>query len=520
MIVAIYDVTGIQSFVYASRKMKENVGASHMVDLVLSKWLPKIVQKLYPSAKTALKKSFVMPSEDLQATIVYIGGGNAMVIYKSKDEYLAVNKVLSKKILDETANELQVASAWVDLTKDVSTLRKSLFQKLAIEKATRTTSLPLQGIGITRACDSDGLPAIIDEKKEYLSLPTSNKRKYAEKRNDYFKGRFSGFSFPSLLDDLGGTEGNNYISVVHIDGNGMGSMLNAALAACNTPKSWFATMNSLSIQISEAYESVFVDMLNTLKFNQGISKFQEIFAVKDDGMLIRPLVVNGDDLTFITDGRLGIPLAQDFLEKLSSKSIQVGNEEKKLSACAGIAIVKNHFPFYRAYDLAEKLCASAKKKAKVIDGADYGSWIDWHIAQGGLVNDLGELRRKQYLVPGMGRPDINGINLADMPLYNLLFRPWKIGEGNFSFNRFPELIKGFEGFPRSRWKTLRNSAILSEEAINNCLMEMESRGYQLPVFMEESEFYPSGKFSNLTPYFDVLESSEFYYSLEKEGNHA
>nr|HPM05347.1 hypothetical protein [Candidatus Cloacimonas sp.] len=343
MIVAIYDVTGIQSFVFASRKMKENVGASHLVDMVLSKWLPELIKELYPSSGTDWKKSFVMPSAKTPATIVYIGGGNALVIYESETEYRAVNRSLSKKILEETGNELQVASAWEDITSDVTTLRKSLFQKLAVEKATKAASLPLQGIGITRACGSDRLSAtvieIIDNKEQYVSLPTSNKRKYADERKKHFQKRFPGYTFPSLLDELGGTEGENYISVVHIDGNGMGSMFTNALKKCPTPESWFTTMHSLSDQINVAYESVFADLLKTLKYNQSLVEFREKFAVKDDGMMIRPLVLNGDDITFITDGRLGIPLAQHFLELLNNKSITVGDDEISLSACAGIAIV-------------------------------------------------------------------------------------------------------------------------------------------------------------------------------------
>jgi len=517
LIVAIYDVTRIQSFVFASRKMKENVGASHMVDLVLTEWLPELLKKRYPLAKTDWQNSFVMPSANQPATIVYIGGGNAMVIYKSKDEYQKVNCCLSKKILEETGNELQVASAWVELTDDLSTLRKLLFANLAAGKATRAVSLPLQGIGITRACSSDGLPTTIFEDKEYLSLPTSKKRKYADERKDYFEKLFSEYSFPSLLDELGGAEGNNYISVVHIDGNGMGSVFNEALAACETPETWFDTMRSLSCQINKAFLSVFSEMLETLKYIQTLPDFKEVFTVNDEGMLLRPLIVIGDDITFVTDGRLGIPLARLFLKQLRSKSIQVGNREKKLTACAGVAIVKSHFPFYRAYKLAEELCASSKKKAKALDGNDYGCWIDWHIAQGGLVNDLGALRCKQYMVSGMGIPNIHGITAADLPLYNLLFRPWKIGEGVYDFTQFLDLLKGFTKFPRSRWKTLRNNAILSEDAINNCLREMESRGHKLPSFRETREFYPSRETSNISPYFDVLETSEFYYELDMGG---
>ena len=38
--------------------------------------------------------------------------------------------------------------------------------------------------------------------------------------------------------------------------------------------------------------------------------------------------------------------------------------ENKFSACAGICYCHPHYPFHRAYEIAEELCSNAKAKSK------------------------------------------------------------------------------------------------------------------------------------------------------------
>ncbi len=67
-----------------------------------------------------------------------------------------------------------------------------------------------------------------------------------------------------------------------------------------------------------------------------------------------------------------------------------------LTACAGIAIVKSHYPFARAYALAEELTRSAKSyrtKETIV-----GSCLDWHFALSGLGGSIKEIRDREYKV--------------------------------------------------------------------------------------------------------------------------
>ena len=52
--------------------------------------------------------------------------------------------------------------------------------------------------------------------------------------------------------------------------------------------------------------------------------------------------MDGDDFTFICRAELAVPIAAGFMMKLLQ--MQDG-EEKKITACGGIAFVHSHFPF-------------------------------------------------------------------------------------------------------------------------------------------------------------------------------
>lgn len=72
---------------------------------------------------------------------------------------------------------------------------------------------------------------------------------------------------------------------------------------------------------------------------------------------LRPILMDGDDFTFICRAELAVPIAAGFMMKLLQ--MQDG-EEKKITACGGIAFVHSHFPFRVAYSIAEKSCGQAK----------------------------------------------------------------------------------------------------------------------------------------------------------------
>ena len=106
---------------------------------------------------------------------------------------------------------------------------------------------------------------------------------------------------------------------------------------------------------------------------------------------IRPIILAGDDVCFVADGKIGLEGARIFLEHLTALTNQ--EDKGSYAACAGVALVHQKYPFHQAYNLAEELCSSAKRYGSSIDKDGRVSAMDWHIEFGQLKENLSEIRK-------------------------------------------------------------------------------------------------------------------------------
>ncbi len=553
--IAMYDITGIQEFIFASGKVKENVGASLIVQNAFETYLNEAIKETVKEEskyRTEWKEypDFQICSDpELQAEVIYTGGGNAMAVYHNKETAVNVTKRLSYDILSKTGGTLKFAVAYLDTEcKDFLKDKDELIKRLKINKYQMVHTTPLLGIGITREGGTDGLPATEngDEKNEYLSKSACFKRNENKNRSGYFDSLLTNtkdYAFPPEFDDLGQKIGENHIAVVHIDGNNMGEMLNDLLPSGNSADyaQSINTMREFSKEIDKRYRLIMNRIVRKLtdglKDNDFYKKLNPVVKDKKLFLPIRPIVLNGDDVTFVCNGKIGIALAEEFLTDLHNNSeIHINGKKITLSACAGVAIVKSHFPFYRAYELAEELCRSAKMKGKILakinKTEEIGNWLDFHIVQSGITTSLNEIRNKFYQVPGMEVPkELKYPEYADTPemrcpQYNLLWRPWCVSEKydqQYQWNELKDIYTEFtreeketDGevlWKRSRLKKLESEMTRSESDAQACMRECKSRGFRLPGFCKSSDLFRQGQ----TPYFDALELLDFYVQLpEKE----
>ncbi len=542
--IAMYDVTGIQDFVFASGKVKENVGASIIVQKVFEEYLNKAIEKTCNNSRTRWNQypDFqICSGPKFQTEVIYSGGGNAMVVYRDREIAINVTKELSYEILEKTGGTLKFAVAYQNTEcKDYLNDRDGLVRKLKINKYRIVHQTPLLGIGITRQGDTDGLPAMIpvkeDNTQKYLSKSAYFKRKTWEKEKKYFDrllANTTDYDFPLEFDDLGQKTGENYIAVVHIDGNNMGKVLNELLESDRTAEyqQSIQTVREFSKQVDEKYNFVMEKMVRKLADGLKDNDFfyKKLEPVDKDKKLllpIRPIVLSGDDVTFVCNGKIGIALAEEFLAELDHQpAILLNDSETKLSACAGVAIVKSHFPFYRAYQLAEELCKSAKMKGKTLakmkNVEEIGNWLDFHIFQTGITTNLNEIRDKFCQVPGMEPP--NGIEYKEhgnvqmkVKQYNLLWRPWCVAgncDEKYQWDAFIKAVyKKFEKeWKRSRLKKLESEMTRSANDAEIYIRECKSREFKLPECSGSYELYRERQ----TPYFDALELLDFYVTLPR-----
>lgn len=522
---SLFDITGIQDYIFSSKKVKENVGASLLVRDVMKKVLLKAFADS-PSAVTdwEAKTEFGFPKKNgTPAEVVYIGGGNAMVVFDCRDRAIDITQKISREILAMTAGGLGLAVSHVDteyddFKRDVRAIRKAVEQR----KACPAYNKPLAGLAVTREGTTDGLPAVERSDGDYISEVAYLKRR-AEKEN---RAAFSplapsGSTLPAEFDKLGrGKEGGeSHIAVVHIDGNSIGKIIDDYILSTSCYNESIKRLRTISTIINEAFEEGFRALIQNLAGALADdSSFRDRFNLDAGTLPVRPLILSGDDLTFVCDGRIGIALAVEFLRALQNR--EISDRSQRFSACAGVAVVKPHFPFHRAYHLAEALCQSAKHRAKALGNeTDPSSWLDFHIVHSGLPIDLDTTRKSMYSISGMNVvPDICG-NQYTSKRYHLIARPYQVSgksiQRRFSWEDQLSRVYHLQKWPRSRAKGLRESLFTSKQAATEYLAECESRG----LFLSDSRLFDG----DLTHWLDAIELADFHIdmpSMEDEGGEA
>ncbi|HDZ18083.1 hypothetical protein LCGC14_0956470 [marine sediment metagenome] len=527
---AIYDILGIQDFIFSTNKLRENLGGSIIVQNVFEKELRDLLEN--NGNRSLLKiKDDKIDIDNYDSILVFYRGGNALVIFDERSKAEEISKELSKSILKNSGGLLNFFVAYE--TRQLSSFKKDLndlFKNLKVKKNSFIRTFPLLGISITKTELSGGLPAQFIEFRDFISLPSKKKREKALRPTEYndLLENLPKYEFPLELDDLGQIKGQNYISVVHIDGNNMGQTIQDFLDKTidDYSKSIYR-MSLLSAKIDNLYKNVMKDLIEDITRALNVPDFRKNFEIhlnkktKKWCLPIRPIILNGDDITFVCNGKLGINLAELFLKKLSDSKLDVGGEIIEHSASAGVAIVKSHFPFDRAYRLAEELCRSSKIKGKIIKGNERGGfWLDFHIVQSDFTSDLNEIRNTQYNIIGLSDPDSlkDSNNQMTYQQSNLLWRPWLIvGENHpkeYYWSNLKKIIQGFsseeESWPRSKIKKFQQTLTSSKEINDLFILTIRSRDLELPNFINDHEvFY---KNSRMTPYFDAIEVMDYYYT--------
>ncbi|MDP3149835.1 MAG: hypothetical protein Q8N83_11970 [Ignavibacteria bacterium] len=492
------DITGIQKFIFSSNKLKENLGASYLVSNLFDEFLMKL------SIKPKMLANTTEPDG-------YIGGGNALLFFNSTEE--------AEKYLEELTLEILIYAPGISLIAAVGEIdnanflqtKDALFKKLNHNKSTYLTQTVIPRHGITAGCQSSGYSMDVwnSTYEKYVSAATNAKlTAYPNAKKDTYNKYqeiLKDYRFPDEIEHLGQSKGSeNHIAIVHIDGNSMGERFKNIGSLEDT--------RQLSKDVENAISKSFKSLLRVIisDLNEKILDNDLTIRPEEDKKTvpIRPIIMGGDDITFVCDGRMGMYYAKIFMEEFEKQNGENG-ETLKLSSCAGVAITKTKYPFYKGYQLAEALCANAKSRRR--EKSDNGSWLDFHIAYGGFSGTLNEIREIHY----------------ETTRGSLIYRPYKISDsGEFGFERFLTNVKelnkergGKKVFPNNKLKELKEVLTLGKEAALTFITEMDARELYFPVFdgkKYHKELYDDT--NNITPYFDMLELLEYYPKYELNGS--
>ncbi len=552
------DTVGIQGYVFGSNRLRENVGGSYLVAQATGDWAFEALRaatggRCNIAKDRTLDPNWTIEHQDDGGELIYSGGGNVLALFQTASARENFLRILSKRLTEE-APELELVAASIPFDWARDQLRDKLDEltlKLATKKRERPRYLPLAGLGVSRACQATGLPAIgavpiptsdgeTEERiasaeilaKLAATKPGSDNRSAAERRlyalvGDSLPPRFR---FPRDIEDLGGTHGeNSYMAVVHADGDGMSERLRQAVRqpGLDGPRDQIKALRDFSAAVEQAGATALKTMVKALadRIDQASGRLSHSHSDKKDLHIdlrkvksrspadqdvawylpFRPLVFGGDDLTFVCDGRLGLSLAQVFLEQFKAHAANLPGGGT--TASAGVAIAKAGRPFARTYAMAEELCRSAKDYRR--ETQQQNPCLDWYFTATSANRGIKRIREREYQAAVTRDPlYLRPVELTDDTPY-CQGRTWQTLE---------TVLHAFQG---EKWRHRRNKVKALREALRqgdpdtiHWFRTKYLEGGELPPVPNGRANWPTeGWDGELCGYFDAIELIDHYIPL-------
>lgn len=353
-VLMILEVSQKQNYIFARKRLRENAARSGDIAYVTSSaFFREIAPALYRE----------------EENLVYSGGGHTVLQFNGHDRAVAFAKCVTEAVLRQYKGlELFVKQIPYDSNETPEENLKKLSIELEKKKSLRKAGFRRLSFGV-EALDGENFSPLVCERG-----PVSRLRQNEELNPP------TGWKFPVEFEKLAGED--NFIAVVHIDGNAMGKRVDRVYKRFGQNwESCRAGLQRFSQSIQRDFEQAFLEMADEVA-----RQFPELSPI----LPVRPVILAGDDVCFVSAGNIGLECAQVFLERLAVKTNT--EDQENYSACAGVALVHTKFPFHRAYNLAEELCSSAKRFGAALDQEGRVSAMDWHIEFGGMKDSLKELR--------------------------------------------------------------------------------------------------------------------------------
>lgn len=536
----LFDTRSIQKYIFSGNKLKTNIGASYIVEQLFQKMLVEdILCSKYPDINASIwnRQTDINMKKNLsvKCEVAYIGGGNALILFNPD-----IGDDVIKGIVSEFSEQLLVKAPGLCigaaigivtlLGDDDNAFQESLDKMYGQLKHYQNIINPQVNIsytGLTVPCSINGEVAqlvdrehLLGREARFVSAEAVTKVKYAEAANKALRDKFAPqmadgertYTFPMELENLGQIETHDYIAIVHIDGNNMG----VKFSECKN----LQERKKLSIHVADACRASFAKLLESITAEYDTYMAGEHFAVREDAaganyLPIRPLILGGDDVTFVCHGDMALRYTRRYIEWM---------EKQGIDCCGGIAILPASYPFFRGYELAEQLCGAAKQKSrteKLKKKIKLSSWLDFAILHGEQAPELEQIRNREYR-------NCYGDNMH--------FGPYKVNDkdNHFSVDKLlegidklrrsvkstqknGEQLENNKGLAHNKIKEMRNILGTGRHEIARFMEQLRAQGKRLPV-VDKWEVYndnlwykSAGEGSNKTPYLDMIEMMEYTF---------
>lgn len=526
----LFDTRSIQRYIYSSNRLRANIGASYLVDQVFDDDLLAVLQKIGVDEKTwkdETSPNWTTMNE--KSRIAYIGGGNALVLFR---EDVTDNEIES--VVTEFTTRLLLSHPGLHTGAAIGTLRidengayldaegeenglAKLVHRLKEYQNSVFPEVSMPYTGLTQVCPETGETAdalhqghfCSGEFKAKLDAEADGEKAIVEKirkaLSEEDKAILDNFTFPAELEKLGQKETESYIAIVHIDGNNMGEKF-AGMKTLTDRK-------NLSIRLSRKTTKAFAYMLREAVKEYGeYESFLELGTVEKKKILpVRPLVLGGDDMTFICTAKLALRYTRRVMEAMRKED----GKEEGVDTCAGISIQPATYPFFRGYTLAEQACDAAKKEMRKLreeKTAEKSCWLDFVIRHGEQAPTLSGIRRQEY---------------RTREGYDMHFGPYRVDTTESDEKALANLETGLNILKRKDYadrrlamnkiKKLRDIVRHGAHEWEIFRQRLDERNDKLPKIGAWQDYAETLWKNNRTPYIDLIEMLDFY---EPKGGEA
>lgn len=496
------DASGIQNYIFGTNRLAQNVGASRIVEKILEEaYLAKCLdgtvseEDLKTWRETHQDISLL---ENKGVLLTYTGGGNALMVFTDEGKAVDFAKNWTFNVIRDYPGLKPITGieAGEFDPKDFKTFRDDCWRALQREKSLNTPVMDFPRHGMTAECVFTGEAAesrkvpggYFENEKKYISRQVQIKHDESEKlKKSSHKYGYSGEKeIPYEFEDLGGKSGDankTLMAVVHVDGNNMGKRFENIKSL----EEYRKTSVQVNSYVHKAFERLVQDFRNIQKKHA-----DELFL--PEKILIRPIILGGDDVTFVCYGLLGLWAAEKFIQHFHA--VQAEEGEDVIHACAGVAVVKPTYPFARAYALAEACCSRAKDVTRKEDR----SAIDYHILKSGVFSSLKDMRYahthgdkielKKDNKPDQPENDSGEKNQEkEIPKNPLINRPYVLDAFSkmddeevylVSWNMVKDAAMVMAKWPNSKIKQMREAVLAGKDHFQTFCSQMKRLGYPVP----------------------------------------
>lgn len=279
---AILEVSQKQAYIFSGDKLRENIARSNEI--------------AYVTGDRERGDFFALAAGDAyneRENLIYAGGGHTVFQFADAEAarcFVRRVTLRAARVFPDMELFARVLDCRDFPDRSPTELLLQLSAELEAKKSVRAASFRRLSLGVEQLDSADWQPVRLSG-GSVLNFQAADRRDF---------------------DELAGEE--NFLAVVHIDGNGMGRRVQSIYA--DKGGDWDACCRSLrafSEDIDRAYKAAFSEMEEELK-----ARFTD--ELDGEGRLpLRRVIMAGDDVCFVSRGSLGLEAARIYLEKLAKK---------------------------------------------------------------------------------------------------------------------------------------------------------------------------------------------------------